>query len=186
MTCPCEMNVEWVLDDMEELERRRVLEWDQGILDGGATARKSSLEWVRELGNPPRGFFQTDGGFDCDDFKPAFVRGILMPTPNYNALSFDEKFALQNTDVYPRWRLFGGPFQLKQDADAWDNYLNFFAFGSNQTWISHGTVCIVPSSMLAWPVDSSVQWSWIYETRKADLARRVWNPSAGRYEIQWV
>lgn len=148
--------------------------------------REGTYKIPRNLGNPPRGFQYADGGFPCDDFDPAFVRGILLPTSTYDAMSFDQKFALQNVDVYPRWRLYGGPFKLKQDADAWDNYLFFWGFNSGQTWISHGTVCIVPPSVLAWPADQGVRWDWIMESRKPDLAQKVWNPQAGRYEIKWV
>jgi hypothetical protein len=148
--------------------------------------RQETVEEIRALGNPPRGFQYADGGFPCDDFDPAFVRGILIPTASYDALSFDQKFALQNVDVYPRWRLYGGPFKLKQDADAWDNYLFFWAFNNAQTWISHQPFCIVPPSDLAWPADSTLHWDWIYEHKKPDAAQRVWNPQAGRYEIKWV
>lgn len=189
MTCACAEKVKEMLEDddfLEDLERRQSLEWDQGILDG-AEARQSGLEWVKNLGNPPRGFQYADGGFPpCDDFAPAFVRGILMPNADYNALSFDQRFALQSADVYPRWRLYGGPFNLRQDADAWDQYLFFAAFQQNQTWVSHGTVCIVPPSALAWPADSSTQWGWVYETKRPDIAQRVWNAAAGRYDIVWV
>jgi hypothetical protein len=187
MTCACAEKLKDILGEdalLQEIERQKSLDWDQGILDSGT--RESGLEWVRGLGNPPRGFFQADGGFACDDFAPAYVRGILMPTPYYDGLSFDEKFALQNADVYPRWRLYGGPFNLKQDADAWDNYLFFYAFNSNQTWVSHGTVCIVPPSVLAWPADQGVRWDWVNEARKPDLAQKVWNSATGRYDIVWV
>lgn len=167
MTCPCEMTG-LTTEALEELHR------------------KQSLEWVRGLGNPPRGFYESDGGFDCNATSPAYVRGILMPTPYYDSLSFDEKFALQDPNVHPRWRLYGGPFLLKQDADAWDNYLFFYAFNSNQTWISHATACIVPSSVIAWPADSEIRWDWVYETKKSDRAQKVWNPQTGRYDLKWV
>jgi hypothetical protein len=168
VTCACSLNDPLSKAALEELERKRV------------------LEWVSGLGNPPRGFYQTDGGFPCDFSSPAYVRGILMPTPNYDALSFDQKFALQNIDVYPRWRLYGGPFLVKQDADSWDQYLFFYAFNTGQTWISHGTVCIVPSSVLAWPPNAETNWDWVSETKKPDLAQKVWNKNTGRYEINWV
>jgi len=179
MTCPCANKLEEFLES--ELERAQKLEWVRG-----AAERASGLDWVRGLVGLPRGFYQTDGGFTCDDSSPAYVRGILLPTAQYNAMPLDQRLALQNADVYPRWRLFGGPFTQKSVADAWDQYLYFAAFDSGQTWISHGVVCIVPPYALAWPADSSVQWSWVNETQAAPQAQKQYDAKSGTNQIAWV
>lgn len=148
--------------------------------------RRRTVEELRALGNPPRGFQYADGtSIPCNPAAPAFVRGILMPTADYNKLSFDARFKLSEPDVYPRWRLYGGPLS-RQDAEQWDTYLTFYAFNTNQTWVSHGVVCVVPSWILPWPADSGVDWGWVDETRRPDVASRVWNQQAGRYEVKWA
>lgn len=163
MTCPCAQNAKKKLEQL--LRPPSDLEWIPN-----EDERQDAL---RVLGNLPRGFYETDGGFDCGDADAAYVRGILLPTATYDAMPLDQRLLLQSYDVYPRWRLYGGPFKLKQDADAWDRYLTFWAFDQGQTWISHGTVCIVPPYVLAWPADSSVQWQWVNESQKPPRAQRV-------------
>lgn len=134
----------------------------------------------------PRGFFQSDGGFSCDDVSGAFVRGILVETPKYNALSFDDKFELQQTHVYPRWRLYGGPFYLKMSAQKWDEYLFFWGFEHGITWVSHGTVCVVPDWAIPWPADKSVQWTWVHEASAPAQVRRQYSQPKNAYENVWV
>lgn len=148
--------------------------------------RESAVRWLQTLGNLPRGFYQADGGFDCDDTSPAFVRGILLPTSTYDAMSIDQRLLLNNPDVYPRYRLYGGPFQQRAEADSWDRYLNFYAFSNGQTWVSHGTVCIVPGYALAWPADSGMRWDWVWEAQRPPEAQKQYDAQRGQNVIVWV
>lgn len=132
---------------------------------------------IQMLGELPRGFIRSGSGpgLQCEDTSPAYVRGILLPTTSYNALSFDQRFQLRQQDVYPRWRLYGGPFSLRYVAEQWDEYLHFWGFNSGQTWVSHQVVCIVPDYILQWPADKSVRWDWVYEKSYPTVASRKWD-----------
>ena len=135
----------------------------------------------------PRGFYQADGGFECEDTTGAFVRGILTPTSEYDAMPFEKRLELMQLGVFPRWRLYGGPFFLKQDAEQWDDYLFFWGFQHGLTWVSHGTRCIVPDHVFKWPADKSVKWEWVWETQKpAAVQKSAWNPSKGQYDYTWA
>lgn len=137
----------------------------------------------------PRNFYQmapTPGGFVCDDVKGAFVLGILVPTPEYNAMGIHKQVELMQLGPLPRWRLYGGPFFLKGDADDWDFYLNFWGFNNNLTWVSHGTRCIVPDHVFKWPADKSVKWEWVWETQRPAAVQKTWNQMKDQYDYTWV
>ena len=137
----------------------------------------------------PRGFYQmapTLGGFVCDETTGAFVRGILVPTPEYNAMSVEQRLGLMQLDFFPRWRLYGGPFSLKSDAEQWDDYLPFWGFSNNLTWVSHGTRCIVPDHVFKWPADQSVKWEWVWEVQKPAAVAKTWNQMKGQYDFTWA
>lgn len=141
------------------------------------------------LGDLPRGFVYSDGvspGLACDSTAPAYVRGILLPTPSFDALDVDQRLVLRNPNVYPRWRLFGGPFSLKYVAEQWDSYLHFWGFDKNLTWVSHGVACIVPSYILAWPADQSLRWDWVYEKTQPKIASRKYDQNKGQYVVTVV
>jgi hypothetical protein len=133
----------------------------------------------------PRGFFEADGGFACDSTSYAFVRGVLLPQAEHDKLSFEQRFALQDPNVFPRWRLYGGPFSLRQTAEEWDHYLKFWAFQNGAVWVSHGTFCLAPPTQVPWPADKSLQWTWVNETSKPARVRRVWDSSISNYRVVW-
>ncbi len=155
-----------------------------------------TLEWLEDeskkpdlglglLGDLPRGFLYAGSGIKCDDTSPAYVRGFLLPTKDYNALGVDGRLALRNPNVYPRWRLYGGPFSLRYVAQEWDDYLNFWGFDKGLTWVSHGVVCLVPESVLAWPSDKSLRWDWVYETGYPKAASRHYDAQKGQYVVTY-
>lgn len=134
----------------------------------------------------PRGFYQADGGFECDVTNAAFTRGILLPTQQYDAMSIEQRLKLMELEVFPRWRLYGGPFFLKQDADQWDDFMFFWGFQHGTTWVSHGTRCIVPDYVFKWPADKSVKWEWVWETERPAAVQKIWNPNKGKYDYVWA
>lgn len=178
--------------------------WIQDPGDGELCPQSSDLPicaqdtFAVQLGNPdtrpdmpnlgalPRGFQQSDGGFGCDSTDAGFVRGILLPTDQYNAMSIEQRLALRDPNVFPRWRLYGGPFSQRAEADAWDRYLYFYGFNNNLTWVSHGTICIVPSYVIPWPADASRRWDWIYEAQKPPEAKKVYDANKGQNTVVWV
>lgn len=135
------------------------------------------------LGELPRGFMRSGSGpgLECDDASPAYVRGILLPTTTYKKLSFDQRLQLGQPNVFPRWRLYGGPFSMRYVAQQWEEYLHFWGFNNGQTFVSHQVVCIVPNHILKWPTDTNVRWDWVYETTYATVASRKWEN--GKYVL---
>lgn len=133
----------------------------------------------------PRGFVAAGQNLPCDGSASAFVRGILLNTAQYNAMSPQERLDLQDPNVRPRWRLYGGPFQTRDLADDWDRYLFFYAFNNNQTWISHNPICIAPPWAVKWPGDSGFRWEWLWDTGDR-IANRYWDPNQGKWIVQVV
>ena len=137
----------------------------------------------------PRNFYQmaptNAPSWSCDDTTGAFVRGVLVPTPEHDAMSVEQKLGLMQLDFFPRWRLYGGPFALRQDAEQWDDYLPFWGFKNDLTWVSHGTRCIVPDWVFKWPADKSVKWEWVWETGKPAAVQKVPNKNGG-YDYVWA
>jgi len=127
----------------------------------------------------PRGFVAAGNGLPCDASSSAFVRGILIDTVLYNSMSPEQRLALQDPNVRPRWRLYGGPLSTRDLAQQWDQFLFFWAFNNNKTWISHGEVCIAPPWAVSWPPDSSMQWNWEWDNGDR-VASRYWDPNQGK------
>ena len=127
----------------------------------------------------PRGFYET--AEECDDTSPAFVRGILIDQAVYDKLTFDEKLKLSQV---PRLTLYGGPFQTRQIAEAWDQYLFFWASQNGKLWFSLGTPCVVSSYRIGWPADSSMQWTLVKETEQPRRVARQWDGK--QYKYVWV
>lgn len=125
----------------------------------------------------PRGFYETLQ--DCDDASPAFVRGVLVT---------QAQWAVKGIDLldFPRWILYGGPFSTRQLAQVWDEYLFFNSAKQGLVWFGDKSpLCIVPSHRLQWPVNSSVQWTWVYEKEQPKRVKRVWSSAKQNYVFTW-
>ncbi len=135
-------------------------------------------EGVLTLGLP-RGFVAAGNGLPCDGSTSAFVRGILIDTVVYNSMSQEQRLALQDPNVRPRWRLYGGPLSTRDLADQWDQFLYFWAFNNNKTWVSHNPVCIAPAWAVTWPPDQSMKWEWVWDNGDR-VATRYYDPNQGK------
>lgn len=129
------------------------------------------------LGSVPRGFYETATPEECDDLAPAFLRGLLVPQHVYDQKGLFE--LLQ----FPRWTLYRGPFEFRQEALRWASFMFFWANANNHVWIDE-TPCIVRSSRLKWPADATQRWDWVYETSPPRRVKRVWDSATG-YRYVW-
>lgn len=125
----------------------------------------------------PRGFYETLDS--CDAASPAFVRGVLLDEAQYKAMPPAQVVDLQTP---PRWTLYGGPIATLQIAEQWDDYMAFWAFNNGKVWLSLGTLCIVRSDQIKWPLDSSFQWTWTWEPEIPKRVTRVWTGN----QYKWV
>lgn len=127
----------------------------------------------------PRGFYETND--NCDDSSPAFVRGVLVDQATWKSKGI-------NLLQFPRWILYGGPFQTRQIARTWDDYLFFYSTQNGSVWFpADSPLCVVPGYRLKWPADSSVQWTWVYETKTPSAVSRVWDASLNPpYKYVWA
>jgi hypothetical protein len=128
----------------------------------------------------PRGFVLSGQNLPCDDSSSAFIRGVLLPQSQYNAMSIDQRLALDNPHSYPMWRLYGGPLSTRALANDWDRWMYFWAFNNGQVWISHGTPCIAPGWAVQWPPDQSFRWEWVWENNQGKIANRYYDAQQGK------
>jgi hypothetical protein len=135
------------------------------------------------VGSIPRGFFEIAQPAECDLSSPAFIRGMLMPRKDYDALPMvapPGQMSQTNLHVTPRWALYGGPISTKKVADEWHTYLQLWAQNNGGIWVPYpdGTPCVVQSFRIKWPADSSFQWTWV---REVYPPQRVAKNAAGQY-----
>jgi hypothetical protein len=136
---------------------------------GDVPAPPFAPDEVSYLSSVPRGFFEIASADECSDASPAFVRGLLMPRKDFDAIPFEKQTQLH---LPPRWTLYGGPIQTRAVARDWETYLHFWAQANGLIWVSYpdGTPCIVRSSYLPWPANAGFQWTWV---REVEYPRRV-------------
>lgn len=129
------------------------------------------------LGSVPRGFFEEGTPNRCEATSPAFIRGLIMPRKDWDALDVSEQVALRTP---PRWALYGGPIGSVHEAQNWDAYLSFWAQSKGLIWVpSFSPLCVVQSFRIPWPASSGFAWTWVRET---EWPRRVvHDASTGRY-----
>lgn len=125
----------------------------------------------------PRGFYETLQ--NCDEASPAFVRGVMATQAQWAAKGISML-------SFPRWILYGGPFSTKQLAQVWDEYLFFNSSKQGLIWFGEKSpLCIVPTYQLKWPADTSLQWTWVYETSEPKRVTRTWNSAKQVYVFKW-
>lgn len=120
------------------------------------------------LGSVPQGFYETVEV--CDDYRPAFIRGVLLRSEQYNAMDMRQRLAMES---FPRWTLYIGPVTSRYQAIKWNDHIFIWASQNKLTWLTYGLPCIVPSRDLPWPY-TEPKWLWIYEQRAPQPVVKRW------------
>ena len=130
------------------------------------------------LGDVPQGFYETTEA--CDDYEPAFIRGVLLRREQYDRMGAWQRMSL---GTFPRWTLYIGPVSSRYQAIKWSEHIFIWAAQNGYVWLPFDIPCIVRQRDLPWPYSES-RWTWIYEQSAPKRVEKRWTGDQYTYFYQ--
>lgn len=131
----------------------------------------------------PEGFYEK---ITCESIDSAFLRGVLL-TPGF--MEEHERRHGAGTAFfdlvtsYPRWTLYGGPFETALEAQQFGTRVGQWAQRNGLIWYIKPLACIYGRGVFGWP-RTRFQWDWVWESAPPAKVKRAW--TGERYEYVYA